>query len=107
MAQQAASEPQDTLTELGAMDLASAVKVTPQQDLTSATEMDTTVDTQAFGATPASEYSDMAMATARQSEEDTDTAKGSPQDIAFMAMATTLALAPLVLAMDPVCLVSE
>lgn len=110
LARQAEPEPQDPLMEVGAMHLASVVKFTPQRLLTTATV------TLAFGAPAASEDSAIAMATARAMEEDTTQvptymAQRSSQDTAYTALATTLAttlaMVTLVLAMDPVCLVSE
>lgn len=104
MGKEAASVARDTFTEVG--DQASAVKVTAQHPLTTVTETDMVL--QAFGPTPTSVDS----ATARDSE-DTDTAQvsedmanGSPPDTADMAMATT-ALAPLVVATEPVWLVLD
>lgn len=106
LAHQAEPEPQDPLMEVWAMHLVSVVKFTPQGPLTTATV------TLAFGAPAASEDSAIAMATARAMEQDTTQvltymAQRSTQDTAYTALATTLAMVTLVLAMDPVCLVSE
>lgn len=69
MAEQAPSQPRDIM-ELGEVDLASAVKATAQYPPTTATE--TLEDlTQAFGVTLYTAHSAMAMATGRDSEEQT------------------------------------
>lgn len=108
LVQAAATEAQDTFMEPG--DQASAVKVMAQHLATTATE----TDTQAFGPTPAYRDSATATATAPGWEEDMDTsqvledmANFSPPATVDMARATTLALAPLVVAMELVHLVSE
>lgn len=62
---QAASEPQDILMEVGAVHLASADNFMAHPPTTMA------MVSLAFGATPVSEDSAMAMATARDTEEDT------------------------------------
>lgn len=99
---QAAPEPQDILLEGGAAYLSSAVNF-PDHTLT-------VIATLAFGAPAVSEESDMAMATAWDTEDTTqgltDMAERSSQDMVYMAL-LTLAMAPLVVAMDTVCLVPE
>lgn len=98
--QEAPLEPQDTSLELGAVFQASTVKV----KLPTATEA---LDiTQAFGAVPALEDSAMARDTQYTAQVSQDIAS-SPQYTADLATATTLAMALLVPAMEPVSLVWE
>lgn len=91
LADKAASEAQDTLTEVGAVRQASSVKFTAHPPLSTATL------TLAFGPTAVMEDSAMAMAT--------DTAKDTAKVLKDMAQGSSQYTA--VMAMHLVCLVSE